>query len=956
MQELPTDYQTYIHKSRYARFRDDLGRRENWDETVDRLISFWRERFPDEEETLQEIRKAILNLEIMPSMRSLMTAGTALERDHVAGYNCAFTVIDSPRAFDEIMYILLCGTGVGFSVQSKYTNKLPEVAEEMHPTDTTIVVSDSKVGWASSFRELVSLLYAGKVPNWDMSKVRPAGARLKTFGGRASGPEPLEDLFNFTVSLFRHACGRKLTTLECHDLVCKVAEIVVVGGVRRSALISLSDLSDDRMRHAKSGQWWVDHPQRALANNSYVAEDKPDFQTFLNEWQSLYESRSGERGIFSLPAAQHTAERNGRRDGSKVVGTNPCCFTGEMKLLTSDGYQKLEDLDEKEVTIINKDATLTSGKVWCSGEREVVSVNFNSRLNKDSIICTPDHVFMLTDGSECRADQLQGKRLMPFFNVRTEFRPNDEGILAGFMLGDGALNRLNSKSHKGLEVYFGENDGDVAALYGQEAGTRWYSRYAREVALRFGLPAAPIGYRGYPAKAENRNLLCGLFSANGCVIESGNRVSLKSIDRVQIEEVKRVLGDMGIESYITTNKPTKVKFENGEYLCKQSYDLNIANLDSLIEFASKISFVQKYKQDKLRQIILNKAPYVESVKECGKELVYDFTEPETHWGIVEGVVVHNSEILLRDKQFCNLTEVVIRPDDTATSLKRKVRLATILGTWQSTLTDFRYLRKKWRDNCEEERLLGVSLTGICDHKGMTGQFEKPDQCDPLGIPTKEVLNKLKEVAIETNKRCAEGLGIAQSAAITCVKPSGTVSQLVDSSSGIHPRFSPYYVRRVRNDKKDPLSQFLIDQGFPYEEDVMNNQTFVFSFPMKSPEGADIAGEVTGMQQLELWKTYAEHWCEHKPSMTAYYRDNDFLEMGNWIWNNFDEVSGVSFLPHSDHTYQQAPYEEISKEEYEELLNKMPPGVDWNMLTLYESDDNTTGSQELACKGGSCEIS
>lgn len=630
MTELPSDYSTYIHRSRYARFRDDLGRRETWDETVSRLCDFWLGRYPELADEIAEIKESILNLDVMPSMRSLMTAGEALDRDEVAGYNCAFTVIDSPRSFDEIMYVLLCGTGMGFSVQSKYVSKLPEIAEEMHETDTTIVVADSKIGWASAFRELISLLYAGKIPNWDMSKVRPAGARLKTFGGRASGPEPLEDLFNFSVSLFRHATGRKLTTLECHDLVCKVAEIVVVGGVRRSALISLSDLSDDRMRHAKSGQWWVDQPQRALANNSYVAEDKPDFQTFLGEWTSLYESRSGERGIFSLPAAQKVASRNGRRDGSKIVGTNPC-----------------------------------------------------------------------------------------------------------------------------------------------------------------------------------------------------------------------------------------------------------------------------------------------------------------------------SEILLRDKQMCNLSEVVIRPDDNKETLKKKIRLATILGTLQSTLTNFRYLRKKWKDNCEEERLLGVSLTGICDNSLMNDPHEL--------FYSGDVLGELQVYADEVNKEYAEKLGINQSAAITCVKPSGTVSQLVDSASGIHPRFAPYYIRRVRNDKKDPLSQFLIDEGFPYEEDVMNKQTYVFSFPMKSPAGAENTDTLDGMQQLHLWETYARYWCQHKPSMTAYYNDNDFLEMGNWIWNNFDEVSGVSFLPKSDHTYQQAPYEEITEEQYNKMLESMPTDVDWSRLTLYEQDDHTSGTQELACTAGGCEL-
>lgn len=641
---LETDFQRYIHVSRYARWRDDLGRRETWEETVKRLIHFWVERYDETEidyGVLHEIENAILNLEIMPSMRSLMTAGPALERDHCAGYNCCYLPMEHPRCFDELMYILLCGTGVGFSVERQYINKLPEISEEFHESETTIVVSDSKIGWASAFRELLSLLWSGKIPQFDFSRIRPAGARLHTFGGRASGPDPLKDLFEFSVRVFKKASGRKLTSLECHDLVCKIAEVVVVGGVRRSALISLSNLSDDRMRAAKNGQWWIDNPQRALANNSYVADERPDFEVFFNEWQSLYESRSGERGIFSREACRRKILSIGRRDPDHEWGCNPC-----------------------------------------------------------------------------------------------------------------------------------------------------------------------------------------------------------------------------------------------------------------------------------------------------------------------------SEIILRPYQFCNLTEVIIRPDDTLESLKRKVKVATILGTLQSTLTDFRYLRKKWRNNCEEERLLGVSLTGICDHPVMgtdlVDVFSKKG-AEIITYPTRRWLQELKDVAIETNKDWAERLGINQSCAITTVKPSGTVSQLTNTSSGIHPRYSRYYIRRVRNDKKDPLSQFLIDQGVPYEEDVSNNQVYVFSFPIESPETSRIASDMPALDQLNLWKLYAEHWCEHKPSMTCYYTDDDFMAVGDWVWNNFDAISGISFLPHADHNYQQAPYEAIDEERYAELVAEMPDQIDWDKLVEYENDDNTKGSQELSCSAGHCEI-
>ena len=623
-------YQQFIHKSRYARWLPEQGRRETWKETVQRYVDFFIEReqlVRDSQET-QDIYNAIYNLEVMPSMRCMMTAGEALDRDNVAGFNCSYLHIDHPRAFDELMYVLMCGTGVGFSVERNFINQLPCIAETMHDTDTTIVVADSKMGWASAFRELISLLYAGKLPKWDMRKIRPAGARLKTFGGRASGPEPLDDLFKFTVNIFRKAAGRKLTSLECHDVVCKVADIVVVGGVRRSALISLSNLSDQRMARAKAGAWWENEGQRRLANNSVAYTEKPDFEAFLSEMQTMYESKAGERGIFSRVAAQKMAARNGRRDVGHDFGTNPC-----------------------------------------------------------------------------------------------------------------------------------------------------------------------------------------------------------------------------------------------------------------------------------------------------------------------------SEIILRSNQFCNLSEVVVREDDDLDSLKRKVKVATIIGTLQATLTDFRYLRVRWKRNTEEECLLGVSLTGIMDHYLLSKA--SPD--------LEKWLTEMRDVSIDTNKEWAEKLGINQSVSITCVKPSGTVSQLVDSASGIHPRFSRQYIRRVRSDKKDPLALYMAEAGFPVENDVMSDSSVVFSFPVKAPNTSVTVNEVGAMQQLELWKAYQYFWCEHKPSITIYYTDDEFLDVAQWIWKNFDMCSGVSLLPYSDHVYQQAPYEDINEEKYEELLAAMPKDINWADLGNFETEDNTIGSQELACVGGACEI-
>ena len=621
-------YQQFIHKSRYARWMPDESRRETWSETVNRYVSFWRARGQISVKEEKKLYDAIHNLEVMPSMRCMMTAGVALDKDNVAGFNCSYLHIDSPRSFDELMYVLMCGTGVGFSVERNFINKLPEIAESFHKTDSLIVVSDSKIGWASAFRELIAMLYAGKIPQWDVSRVRGSGERLKTFGGRASGAEPLVDLFNFCIEIFQKAKGRKLTSIECHDIVCKIADIVVVGGVRRSALISLSNLSDQRMAKAKSGDWWRNEGQRALANNSVAYTEKPDFQSFLSEMQTMYESKAGERGIFSRVAAQKIAARNGRRDAEQDFGTNPC-----------------------------------------------------------------------------------------------------------------------------------------------------------------------------------------------------------------------------------------------------------------------------------------------------------------------------SEIILRSNQFCNLSEVVVRADDTLSTLKAKVEVAAMIGTLQATLTDFRYLRNLWKRNTEEEALLGLSMTGIMDHPVIGSATDKTEQW----------LEELKDVAIKTNKKWAEKLGINQSVAITCVKPSGTVSQLVDSASGIHPRFSKHYIRRVRSDKKDPLAVFMEQAGFPVEQDVMSPSSSVFSFPVKAPKSSTTVKQVGAMQQLALWKAYQNHWCEHKPSITVYYTDDEFLQVAQWIWDNFDICSGISLLPVSDHVYQQAPYEDISAEDYDKLLAEMPKGVDWNDLVNFEQEDNTTGSQELACVGGACEI-
>ncbi len=631
---LPTSYQEFIHKSRYARWMEEEGRRENWGETVSRYVNFMADTLMEKHNyKIDKVDKEMMedyitSLSVMPSMRAMMTAGEALKRDNTCGYNCSYLPVDSPRSFDEAMYILMCGTGVGFSVERENVDKLPIISENMQESDVVIKVEDSKAGWAKAYRELVALLYSGMIPTWDVSKVRPSGARLKVMGGRASGSDPLVNLFKFTVEKFKSATGRKLFPVECHDIMCKVGEVVVVGGVRRSALISLSNLNDDQMAHAKTGQWWESQGQRALANNSVAYKGKPSMETYMREWLALYESKSGERGMFNRQAADEQVAKSGRRQTGYMWGTNPC-----------------------------------------------------------------------------------------------------------------------------------------------------------------------------------------------------------------------------------------------------------------------------------------------------------------------------SEIILRPYQFCNLSEVVVRENDDLSALRSKVRIATMLGTFQSTLTDLKYLRKIWKTNTEEERLLGVSLTGIMDHPVLARMTD-----------SKIWLQEMKQVAIDTNREYAEKIGIPRSTAITCVKPSGTVSQLTDSASGIHARHNPFYIRTVRGDNKDPLTQFMKEEGIPFEADITKpDSVTVFSFPMKSPSGAITRTEMSAIEQLELWKLYALNWCEHKPSVTISVKEEEWMEVGSWLYDNFDIASGVSFLPFSDHTYQQAPYQDIEADDYLEWNGRVPSALDWTKFSNYEKEDNTSGSRELACTADACEV-
>jgi len=946
-----TPYSQFIATSRYSRWLSSEGRRETWEETVDRLIKFWdnqvETRFahtPFDDEWFGKyrglIREAIINREVMPSMRSLMTAGEALNRDNVAGFNCAFVAVDELNTFSEILYILMCGTGVGFSVEASAVNKLPRVAEVFCETETTIVVKDSKLGWAGAFKQLIHLLIAGQVPEVDYSKVRPAGAELKTFGGRASGPEPLKELFDFTTNIFRNAAGRNLTPLECHDIVCKIAQVVVVGGVRRSALISLSDLNDISLRDAKSGQWWVSNPQRALANNSAVYNSKPSAEEFLREWGSLIESKSGERGIFNRSSLKRQFESIGRKyDPNIHYGTNPCT-PGETPILTSEGYFPIENLVGKEVSVWN-------GERWSRVVPFATGVNPLCKVNLSdgsSLVCTPYHKWCV-GGNFVEARNLEKGVVLDSFDfpvVQGGERMPVDAYSQGFYSGDGNKNREFSWVYK-------PKYGCIPRLCGKIDESELYKRKRWVHGPMMNKEYVPIN-----AFLQDRiNWLAGIFDADGCVVHNPNSkaLQLSSVSKTFLDDVRLLLTTLGCKPKIGLMKASgKSSLPDGrggcsDYDTRDCWRLNLTPTDlaTLVKLGLKCERLCLDENNPQRSA--RRHVRVVSVEDSGEVApTFCFTEPFSHRGVFNGIVTGQcGEIILRSKQFCNLTEVVVRPEETCSQLKKKVELATVLGTLQATLTDFRFLSKKWKQNTDEEALLGVSLTGVYDNPYMRRHF------------VDSTLIELREVAQKVNRVMSSEIGINASAAITTVKPSGTVSQLVDSASGIHPRYANYYIRRVRSDKKDPISQWLKDSGVPCEVDRYNPEAFVFSFPMAAPEGSLSGKDVDPIDHLTLWKSYKESWTDHNPSVTISVPENDWVKVGNWVYENFDMVGGLSFLPKDDHSYVQAPYEEITEEEFHNLVMKMPKTLDFTELTKYEHDDRTTGSGELACTAGQCAI-
>lgn len=1376
-------YQNFIALSRYARWDENKGRREVWSETVDRLVEFFGEDLTERvgydvsKKVLAEVKEAVLSQNVMPSMRALMTAGPALKRNQIAAYNCSFLPVDTLRAFDETLLILMQGTGLGFSVESKYVSKLPEVAESFHKSDTTIKVGDSKEGWAKAYKELIAMVWSGNIPEWDMSLVRPAGARLKTFGGRASGPEPLDQLFQHTITTVKGAAGRRLKPIEAHSIMCKIAEVVVVGGVRRSALISLSDLDDYEMARAKSGAWWETQGHFGLANNSAVYDKKPSVEHFLDEWKSLIESKSGERGIFNLYAARNLTERAGRRDAEQITGTNPCCVIATTSIMTTEGPREIQDLEGTPFTAIvdGKEYDAPHGS-WISGiTTELVVLKTREGYELE---LTPEHKILMDDGRTWKQakDLVSGDKISLNQHKDVEWGSSDnygDGYLLGLFVGDGNwANKETSTSRRMAQVKVW-NDDDAESLITPARG------YAESVKKRsdwkgfvdkgdyqvMTIGALPYEYgissankHDISALEENssefyKGFLRGIFDADGHVEgwdeskpNKGFSIRLGQSDYDLLLTVQRMLIRLGIKSTIAPLAPERMQsLPNGkggmsEYKCQESWRL-IISADHALEYVRRIGFNHKAKAAKCENVIswrkkVYKKPFVATVdcvdKVEGEYEVWDAEVSDVHAFDANGIYAHNSEINLRNNEFCNLTEVVVRAEDTLDDLKKKVELATILGTWQSTLTDIKYLRKVWKNNIEEERLLGVSLTGQFGHKVLNGS----EGMDKLA----EWLEILRDHAIEVNKKEANRIGIPQSAAITCVKPSGcrpgeaitvtdsgiftldellvnhaidsewndiyglkatngdaitktyrngisdvakivlsnnfelestynhkwyvsgyhngnafvkgfepgwfetsellpghviesnigsyvnsidaemtnefvpaynarevkipnqmtpdlawllgylwgdgsmtgldkkgrlrfidenrfnlekvqrilkdvfekdsiisrasqgrnawvievasttimgfllengiwkysengladipmiirrsskesilafiaglidsdggiyaksngkaamvstcyegfakhlqnvaascgivfgrshntqgenkqairsmwlmwvanetdcdsmnilashsnkaarfltdkdwncnnrakiifgkvqsveysrtvetydievedshwyqagafkshnTVSQLCGVSSGMHPWHSEYYIRTIRGDNKDPITQFMKDQGIPNEPDVMNPlNTTVFSFPVKAPEGAVTREDINAMDHLELWLAYQRHWCEHKPSVTISVRDDEWFDVGAWVYRHFDEVSGVSFLPHSDHTYQQAPYQDITKKEYEDASAKMPKDIDWTDLEFYELEDATTGSQELACSAGGCDV-
>jgi hypothetical protein len=928
-------YEDFIYVRSYSRWIPELKRRETYVETVDRFCNFifneTRNCNKIPSKTKKRIRELILNLEIAPSMRLMWSAGENVKRDNIAAYNCAAMAMHSLECFGEMMYILLAGAGCGYSVEDRYVSKLPVIKKQKNRDPLHFVIPDTKLGWKQAIDFGVSAWVDGRDAVFGYEKIRPAGTPLVVSGGYASGSAALQRCLEFLRETFINAQERQLEPLEVSDINNEIGNSVICGGVRRSSEACLSDVDDLTMRDSKQGNF---NPRRFMANISGVYRKKPNVLDFAQEFINMGRSGSGERGIYNLAAIRKRSPK--RRDKSLIILTNPC-FTYESLLLTDQGYCQIGDLCDQEVNLINRRGEVSTGKVWHSGVKEVVKISFCGDIS-EPIRCTPDHEFMLNDESSCKAVDLIGKRPMPFIDIKDSF--DSEEFLAGFIQGDGSTGRLVQSSHRGMEVQFGEKDEDIAKMYGQPIG-QWRSREVYDIAVKYNLSPNILPSRELPPREfMSPSFLSGLFSANGCVIKK-YRVAIKSTCYNMLTQLQSLLKDwFDIDSYITTNKPTKVDFSNGTYLCKESYDLNIGRYRSIKLFAHHISFGHRYKREALRDLLTFRSPVVAHVVSDGVENVYDFSEPKTNWGIVGGYVVHNCfETALRDMQCCNLSEAVVRAADDFDDMVNKIKAVSWLGAIQSTLSYFPVLRPEWTKNAEEERLMGVSITGLCDN---------------MDLITPETLRHWRRIATKTAEEASKVLDINMPAAITLLKPSGTVSQRVDCSSGLHSRWAKFYIRRVRISMHDSLFKTMVDQGMPYELDKGNHDTAVFSFPIKSPEGAKLREQDTAIGQLEWYKMIVSNFCDQNASCTIYIKDEEWIETMDYIYRNWDTISGVSFFPYSNKKYDQPPYEEIDELTYKRMLNAMPE-IDLTRLCEFEDTDNTEGASTLACSGNACEL-
>lgn len=952
MDNVQKAYQEFIFKSRYSKWLPDENRRETFDETVTRYMTHLYNQaklfgWNMGKKEYSEIYDAIISGNVMPSMRGFMMAGKALERDNASIFNCSYVTMSNPKAFDETVYLLMLGCGVGFSVERQYINQLPDIAEEMHTCDTVIDIPDSRIGWASAIRQLISLLYSGHIPSWDISKLRPAGTVLKTTGGRSSGPAPLNNLMHFIVKTFKNAKGRKLNSIECHDIICKIAESIVVGGVRRSSSISLSNLTDMRMSQAKTGEWHYIAPHRSLANISVAYTEKPDVSAFIGEMKNLYDSKSGERGIFNRIAAIKQTERTERRNPDQDFGTNPCVPKNAL-LLDGDRYRRISDQNAENWTS------------WKTGIKDTIKLRTSQHLE---VVCTPDHKLQLFDGSWIEAKDAKGERLRnPMELIPTRFpqKHNPDTFLRGFLWGrcfysteKGAIEYresrneirdaaayLNGENWKKEKRYRATAPGDVAT----------WVKSRRKLEKRLGnidFMETHWNRRTVPEEIMTADYhtvaawLSGVFMSSGRGNPATGHLFFSPREISESQKIVQLLLLLGIHASVS-NAAQETEYDAA------SVSIPWRNNAKFEEIVGSCSEKMRKCANYYRKTKRNKYISVKDIEPNGKMEVWDFRmKGDQPYNVCQGYVLHNcGETILADCQMCNLSEAVVRPNDNIRDVEHKLKIATRIGTIQSTFTDFRYLRKRWKNNLEEERLLGVSMTGIMDNPFFSGRINKNT--------LKKELARLKKIVIDENKKYAKKLKIEPSKAITLIKPSGSVSKMVNSSPGIHPRLYGKYIGNVRGNVNDPITKLLINENVPYEQCVYSpEKTIVFKFPLQSPSSSVLMNSVPGIEQMNLVRLYRKYFCEHNVSCTIHLGQEEWMDAMGWIWNNWNEIGGMTFLPKTDTVYTQAPYQEVDDNEWKDVAAKFPENINWERLAEFENEDNTV--KKLECTGGACHL-